>query len=423
MLDIKFIRENVAAIKENVKNRQSDADIDLILKLDNDRREFLADIQELRTIRNGRSKSKPTEEEIAKMKSIGDTIQVKEGELRALEEKLNELILAVPNMTHPQVRISLDEEDNHIVEQIGKPPVFDFEPKDHVELCVALGIIDFERANKVSGAKFYYLKGDLVRLEQALILYAMDIVTNHGFEMIATPDLAKTEIISKLGFNPRGESTQVYNIENSDLSLIGTAEITLGGLHAEEVLPVAELPKKYVGISHCYRTEAGSYSKFSKGLFRVHQFTKVEMFVYTTPEQSEAMHYEILAIEKEIFSKLNLAFQVVDHSTADLGNPSHRTFDLEAWLPGKPNKENKLGDWAEITSTSNCTDFQARGLNIKYKNDQGEKNYVHTLNGTAIALSRALIAVIENGQQADGSILIPEALRVYMKNQKYILKV
>lgn len=423
MLDIKFIRENIAAVKENVKNRQSDADIDLILKLDNDRREFLADIQELRTIRNGRSKSKPTEEEIAKMKSIGDTIQMKEGELRVVEEKLNELILAVPNMTHPQVRISSDEEDNHIVEQIGKPPVFDFEPRDHVELCTALDLIDFERANKVSGAKFYYLKGDLVRLEQALTLYAMDIVTNHGFEMIATPDLAKTEIISRLGFNPRGESTQVYNIENSDLSLIGTAEITLGGLHAEEVLPVAELPKKYVGISHCYRTEAGSYSKFSKGLFRVHQFTKVEMFVYATPEQSEAMHYEILAIEKEIFSKLGLAFQVVDHSTADLGNPSYRTFDLEAWLPGKPNKENTLGDWAEITSTSNCTDFQARGLNIKYKNDQGEKNYVHTLNGTAIALSRALIAVIENGQQADGSILIPEVLRVYMKNQKYILKI
>lgn len=423
MLDIKFIRENVAAVKENIKNRQSNADIDLILKLDNDRRELLADIQELRTIRNGRSQSKPTDDEIAKMKSIGDTIQIKEGELRVIEDKLNELILMVPNMTHPQVRISSNEEDNHIIEQIGTPPVFNFEPKDHVELCIDLGLIDFERANKVSGSKFYYLKGDLVRLEQALILYTMDIVTNHGFEMIATPDLAKTEIISKLGFNPRGESTQVYNIEDSDLSLIGTAEITLGGLHAEEILAAAELPKKYVGISHCYRTEAGSYSKFSKGLFRVHQFTKVEMFVYAMPEQSEAMHYEILAIEKEIFSKLGLAFQVVDHSTADLGNPSYRTFDLEAWLPGKPNKENTLGDWAEITSTSNCTDFQARGLNIKYKNDQGEKKYVHTLNGTAIALSRALIAVIENGQQADGSILIPEVLRVYMKNQKYILKV
>jgi len=226
-----------------------------------------------------------------------------------------------------------------------------------------------------------------------------------------------------MGYNPRGESTQIYNIENSDLSLIGTSEITMGGFHMDEIFSEEELPKKYVAVSHCFRTEAGSYSKFSKGIFRVHQFTKIEMFQYTLPDKSEAAHKELLEIEKEIFKGLEIPFRVIDHCTADLGAPSYRTYDLEAWLPTRPNKDGGKGDWSEITSTSNCTDYQSRGLNIKYKNKDGKKEFVHMLNGTGIAIPRAIIAIMENYQQPDGSIAIPEVLRKYFpKNKKFINK-
>jgi seryl-tRNA synthetase len=250
----------------------------------------------------------------------------------------------------------------------------------------------------------------------------LETLCKKGFTPIITPDLAKQEILKAMGFNPRGESTQVYNLENSDLSLIGTAEITMGGYHMGEVLKEAELPKKYAAVSHCFRTEAGSYSKFSKGIFRVHQFTKIEMFQYVKPENSETAHKELLEIEKEIFKGLEIPFRVVDHCTADLGAPSIRTYDLEAWLPGKPNKEGKIGDWGEITSTSNCTDYQARALNIKYKKADGSKEFIHMLNGTAIAITRAIIAIIENNQQADGSIIIPEILTKYMPNGLKVIK-
>jgi seryl-tRNA synthetase len=311
------------------------------------------------------------------------------------------------------------------VEVFGKPTKFKFEPKDHVQLGESLGLIDFERAAKVTGAKFYYLKNELALMEFALIQYVLEIMIKHDFTPFITPDLAKQEVLEGLGFNPRGEATQIYNIKDSDLSLIGTAEITMGGYHQNEVLLESELPKKYVAVSHCFRTEAGSYTKFSKGIFRVHQFTKVEMFVYTLPKDSESAHMELLDIEKEIFSGLEIPFRVVDHCTADLGAPSSHTFDLEAWMPGKPSKEGKdglptgqaggrQGEWAEITSTSNCTDYQARGLNIKYKDAAGDKHYVHMLNGTAIAITRTLIAIMENFQQADGSITIPKVLHKYL---------
>jgi len=294
--------------------------------------------------------------------------------------------------------------------------------KDHLQLSENLDLIDFERATKVSGTKFYYFKNQLVWLELALVQYALSLATEHGFKPLITPDLAKQEILEGLGFNPRGESTQVYNIADSDLSLIGTAEITMGGYHKDETFDETELPKKYVALSHCFRTEAGSYSKFAKGIFRVHQFTKVEMFYYTTPEKSENAHEELLDIEKKIFKGLDLPFRVIDHSTADLGTPAYRTFDLEVWLPGKPNKNNESGDWAELTSASNCTDYQARGLNIKYRDKAGDKKYLHMLNGTAVAIPRAIIAIMENYQQADGSIAIPKVLRKYLPNNLKIIK-
>lgn len=432
MLDIKFIRENAELVKQNSKNRLAKVDIGQLLEVDKKKREMETKIDELRSKRNATSKTKPTPEIIAEMKAVGEEIKKLEEELIPLTEQFRNLILQVPNMTHPDVVVSENEDDNPVLEVHGKPTKFDFKPLDHVELAEKLDLIDFDRATKVSGAKFYYLKNELTLLEFALIQYALNTAVKHGFTPFSTPDLAKREVLEGLGFNPRGESTQIYNIENTDLSLIGTAEITMGGYHMDEVLDIAELPKKYVAVSHCFRTEAGSYSKFTKGIFRVHQFTKIEMFQYVTPDNSETAHQELLSIEKEIFSGLDIPYRVIDHCTADLGGPSIRTYDLEAWMPGKPGKEGEkgapaealaqAGDWAEITSTSNCTDYQSRGLNIKYKDAEGRKNFVHMLNGTAIAISRALIAIIENNQQKDGSIVIPKALRKYCGFKKITIK-
>ena len=422
MLDIKFIRENADLIKENSKNRLSKADIDSFLELDEEIREKVLKLDDLRAQRNLTSKTKPTAEEIEKMKRVGEEIKIIEEALIPLRQKHREIWLAIPNLTHPEVAVSLDEDDNPVLDTFLEPTNFDFPPRDHVELAEINDLIDFERAVKVSGAKFYYLKNELALMEFALIQYALEIAVKKGFTPFSTPDLAKREVLEGLGFNPRGESTQVYNVENSDLCLVGTAEITMGGYHKDEILEEAELPKKYVAVSHCFRTEAGAYSKFSKGIFRVHQFTKIEMFQYVTPEKSEEAHQEMLKIEREIFEGLKIPFRVIDHCTADLGTPAIRTYDLEAWMPGKPGRDENMGDWAEITSTSNCTDFQARGLNIKYKKEDGSKEFVHMLNGTAIAISRALIAIMENYQQEDGSIIIPEALRRWMPGNIGVIK-
>lgn len=412
MLDIKYIRENPEEIRKNTKNRLANVDIDELLKIDARRIELIQDVDELRSKLN--LKGKPTEQELAELKEIKEKEDKLSKQLNEIELHFNEMLQKVPNLTHPDVKVSDDEDDNSIIEVVKEPKKFDFEAKDHVELATKLDLIDFDRATKIAGAKFYYLKNELALLEFALIQYALEITVKKGFIPFSTPDVAKKEVLEGLGFNPRGESTQVYNLENTDLSLVGTAEITMGGYHMNEILNESELPKKYVAVSHCFRTEAGSYSKYSKGIFRVHQFTKIEMFQYVTPQNAETAHQEILEIEKEIYSGLEIPFRVIDHCTADLGTPSYRTFDLEAWMPGKPNKNGTQGDWAEITSTSNCTDFQSRGLNIKYKDREGNKKFVYMLNGTAIAVSRTLIAILENNQQADGSIMIPKVLHKWV---------
>lgn len=414
MLDIKFIRENVELIKNNIKNRQINLDIDKFIELDSERKNIITEIETLRAKRNESSKTKPNEEDIIKMKKIGDEISDLEKKLIPIESTINEQIQLIPNLTHPEVKISTNEEDNVVISENIKPKEFDFDPIDHVVLSEKLDLIDFERGTKVAGSKFYYLKNELVLLEMALIQYAFEITMKHGFSPIITPDLAYRDIVAKMGYNPRGESTQVYNIDNSDLSLIGTSEITIGGYHKDEVIEEADLPKKYVALSHCFRTEAGSYSKYSKGIFRVHQFTKVEMFIFVTPEKVETFHKEMLEIEKEIYSGLSIPYRVISHCSADLGAPSACTYDLEVWMPGKSNKDGKMGDWAEVTSTSNCTDYQARALNIKYKNKEGKKELLNTINGTAIAMPRTIIAILENFQKADHSIEIPEALHKYL---------
>jgi len=414
MLDIKLIRENLELVKENSKNRLVDVDVEELMKLDEEKRQLDIKIDELRAQRNEASKTKPTPEIITKMKQVGVEISELEKNLLPLGAKIREISLKIPNLTHPDVKVSSDENDNPVLETNLEPTKFDFEPKDHVQLAESLDLIDFDRATKVTGNKFYYLKNELAQLEFALVQYALEILVKKGFTPFTTPDLAKKEVLEGLGFNPRGESTQVYSVENSDLCLIGTSEITMGGYHMNEIINESDLPKKYAAVSHCFRTESGSYSKFSKGIFRIHQFTKIEMFGYVLPTDSEKMHQELLEVEKEIFANLGIPFRVIDHCTADLGGPSYRTYDLEAWMPGKPNADGGMGDWAEITSTSNCTDYQSRGLNIKYQDQEGNKNFVHTLNGTAIAIPRALISIIENFQTKDGSIKIPEVLHKYV---------
>ena len=293
----------------------------------------------------------------------------------------------------------------------GTPRKFDFKPKDHVELGKELDLIDFETAGKVSGSGFYFLKNDAVLLDLALQQLALKNLIEAGFTPIVTPDLARNNILEGIGFTPRGEETQVYSIEDSDLSLIGTAEITLGGMHADDVLAESDLPLKYVGLSHCFRTEAGAAGRASRGLYRVHQFTKVEMFAFSTPESSGEIHAQMLAIEERFFESLGIPFRVLDIASGDLGGPAFRKFDVEAWMPGR----GEHGEYGEVTSTSDCTDYQARRLNIRYR-PSGQKGtrFVHTLNGTAVAVSRALIVILENYQRADGSIDVPEVLRPYV---------
>lgn len=417
MLDISYIRDHVKEVKKNCENRGVKIDIDKLIKLNDRRRIITKKVDDLRALRNQASKTKPSEEEIAHMRQVGEEVKSLEIELNNITEEYRFLLLQVPNLTHPDAPTG-GEDDFKVIATKGKAPKFDFEAKDHERLMTDLGLLDFERGAKVAGTKFYFAQGALVRLNLALIQYGLDVVAKHGFQLLETPDLAKDSILSGIGFNPRGPGTQVYSIEKSDLSLIGTAEITVGGYHADEILDLSDGPKKYVALSHCFRTEAGTYGRESKGLYRVHQFTKLEMFVYCTPEQSEALHQELLDIEREIIDGLGLPYRVIDTASGDLGGPAYRKYDIEAWMVMKDG-------YGEITSTSNCTDYQARRLNIRYRIlepriSNSETHFVHTLNGTAIVTSRLPIAIAENYQNADSSITIPEVLRPYMGGMEVI---
>lgn len=424
MLDYKFIKDNLEAVKENIINRNMTADADLVVQLYDKRTELITKLQGLQQKRNENAASmkqkldnEKRQELIAIGKQIKDEITQVETESREIEEKLEEAARQIPNMVHPDAPIGKLDTENKEVKKFGSPRKFDFEAKDHIQLGESLDILDFDRATKVSGPKFYYLKNEAVFLEQALIMYALNTLRKHGFETFITPDVAKEEVLKGIGFNPRGNESNVYSIEDEGTCLVATAEITLGGYHQDEILEKAKLPLLYGGLSHCFRREAGSGGQFSKGLYRVHQFDKVEMFAYSTPEQSDQIHEKLRQIEEEIFSGLGLAYQVVDTCTGDLGAPAYRKWDLEAWMPGRNG-----GEYGEVTSTSNCTDYQARRLNIKYKDDDGKNKYVHTLNGTAIAVGRAMLAILENYQNPDGSVTIPQVLVPYCGFDKILPK-
>lgn len=416
MLDRKFILDHSEDVKENCRRRGVNVDVDRLVELEQQRRAKLQEVQELNRRANEVSKSigkAPDAQERERRKEEGRRLREAKDAAQQAHDALDREILAIqdqiPNMSHPEAPVGADDKANLELRR-GKcaPPVFDFPVQDHVEIGERLDLIDLEGGARTSGHGFYFLRNEAVLLELALQQFAVGKLAQRGFTPMVTPDLAHDRILAGTGYMPRGPETQIYSIENSDLSLIGTAEITLGGLYADQVLDAEQLPMKLCGLSHCFRTEAGAHGRATRGIYRVHQFTKVEMFAFTLPEQSDQMHQELCDLECEIFDELGVPYRVVDTATGDLGGPAYRKFDLEAWMPGR----GEGGDWGEITSTSNCTDYQARRLNIRFKR-KGEKGtrFVHTLNGTAVAVSRTLIAILENYQQADGSVIVPEPLR------------
>jgi seryl-tRNA synthetase len=416
MLDHKFIIENMDAVEANIANRFMKADAREVARLYHWRTELTTSLQALQQKRNANAqamKGKLDQEQrnalIEEGKKLKEEITQAEMELGIAEKELDDEARKIPNMAHPDAPVGREDKDNLEIKRVGEPTKFNFEPADHVKLGQDLDIIDFDSATKVSGTKFYYLKNEGVLLELGLIRYALDILQKKGFTPFITPDVAREEILEGIGFNPRGEESNVYTLEGENACLVGTAEITLGGYYSDTIFTKEKLPIRMAGLSHCFRREAGAAGQFSKGLYRVHQFTKLEMFIYCLPEESGKFHEELRLIEEEIFKGLDIPFRVVDTCTGDLGAPAYRKWDLEAWMPGRNN-----GEWGEVTSTSNCTDYQSRRLNIRYKDDDGKNKFVHLLNGTAIAISRAIIAILENFQQQDGSVKIPAALVPYV---------
>lgn len=425
MLDRKYIFENIDAVKKNCVDRNLTINLESFVDLEKARKAKLQESEELNKQSNDASKQIGKAKDDAERESLKEQARKLREQKSAAQEahdRIDAEILAIqkliPNMAHPDAPIGEDDKANLEISK-GKHAAreFDFEVLDHLELGQHHDWIDFEGGARTTGAGFYFLKGDLVLLDLALQQFAVNELARRGFTPTITPDLARDSVLEGIGFNPRGPETQIYSIEEMDVSLIGTAEITLGGLYSGETIPEEDLPIKLCGISHCYRTEAGAAGRASRGLYRVHQFTKIEMFAFTTPEQSDAIHEELRQIECDLFDAIEVPYRVVDTATGDLGGPAYRKYDLEAWMPGRGD----AGEYGEVTSTSNCTDYQARRLNIrcKKKDVKGTK-FVHTLNGTAFALSRALISILENHQNADRSVTIPEVLRPLMGGREKI---
>ncbi len=424
MLDRKFIVDNADSVERNCQHRNAKADVRRLVELEGRRRELLNAVQDLNRRANEVAKSigqaKSPEEREARKEEGRQLRQQKDAaqaEHDQLETEITAIQITIPNMSHPAAPVGTDDQANRELRR-GKhePRTFDFTPLDHVDLCEKLDLLDLEGGARTTGHGFYFFRNEAVLLELAFQRYALEVLIAEGFTPTITPDLARDEIIEGIGFNPRGPETQIYSVENSGLSLVATAEITLGGLYAGQTLDAEQLPIKLCGVSHCYRTEAGAHGRATRGIYRVHQFTKIEMFAFTLPDQSDAMLDHLCQLECRLFDGLEVPYRVVDTATGDLGGPAYRKFDLEAWMPGR-------GQWGEVTSTSNCTDYQARRLNARYK-VKGEKgtHFVHTLNGTAIAVSRAMIAVLENHQQPDGSILVPEVLRSWVGKERIVLR-
>lgn len=424
MLDIKFIRENLVQVKKDTANKGYKTDVDAVLELDDQRKKLTYKIDELRARRNQISDlmkkdgGKPSEENIIEGKKIKTELAELESDFRDIDEKLNAGLNAIPNIIQPDVPIGEEGEDEVVKEwgielaeqKFGSERVG---AKDHLDFAMNKNWVDFERGAKVAGAKFYFLKGDLALLENAIYQFALNKLLSKGFNFMTVPHMVNGEVATGTGFAPRSsEQSDEYFIEGEDLSLIATAEMSLTGYHAGEVLNEKDLPIFYAGYSPCYRKEAGTYGKHTRGLFRVHQFNKLEMYAYTLPEQSVEAHEKILAVEEEIYQDLGIPYRVINIASGDLGAPASKKYDIEYWSPVD-------GKYREITSCSNCTDYQARNLNIRVRRASGELQVVHTLNGTAVSLARCLVAVLENFQSGE-NLIIPGVLRPFMGGREEI---
>ncbi len=411
MLDIRYIREHAEAVQQTSKHKGYTIDIARLLELDEQRRSTMQRIDELRTRRNDNSSQmksseggKPSQVVIDEGRRLKDEVAAAEQQLSVLDAEYLPLLRSVPNSIDSDVPLG-GEEDSVEIKRVGEQVTG---AKDHLDFAVARDWVDFERGAKVAGAKFYYLKGDLALLENAITQFALDFITKKGFTYLTVPHMVNSRVAEGAGFAPKGAASgNEYFIEGEDLTLIGTAEAPLTGYHADEIIDESRLPLFYVGYSPCYRKEAGTYGKHTRGLFRVHQFNKLEMYAFCTPEQSRDIHEQILAIEEELWQALGISYHVINIAAGDLGAPAAKKYDIEYWSPVDQT-------YRELTSCSNCTDFQARSLNIRVRRADGRVETLHTLNGTAVSLARSLVVMLEYYQNDDGRLTIPEVLRPYM---------
>lgn len=418
-VDLKFIRENADAVRRNVVDRAVSADVDLVVRLYDDYVAAATRADALRSARNanaalmkGAGKMQPEERAscISEGKKMKAELAEVEGELVVLERSLGEEAARIPNMSHPDSPRGA-EENARVLEVVGEKRDFAADGVSpvlsHLDLAMRHDLVDFETAARISGNKFYFLRNEGAMLELALINWAMAEARARGFTILTTPDVVREDVVAGCGFQPRGESSQVYRVEESDLCLVGTSEIALGGYYSQQIVAKEQLPIKMAAFSHCFRREVGAAGSTTRGLYRVHQFSKVELFVLAHPDESDAALDELRAMEVDMYSKLGLHFKVLDMPTQDLGNPAYRKFDIEAWMPGRE-------AYGEVSSASNCTDYQARRLGIRYREQQGDNRYVHTLNATACAVPRMIIAILETHQRKDGSVRIPDPLVPFM---------
>ena len=411
MIDLAVLRESPDALRDSLARRHADIDVDMLVELDERRRTVRSEAERIRAEQKRAGKEISSLEGEARRKAIADAGELAEtykrllGEAGALDERFEEVWIKVPNLAHPSAPDGTTEEDAVEVDRWGTPPDLAFPARDHQELGEALGIIDIERAAKISGSRFAFLKGEAALLELGLIRYAMDRLTAEGFTPVVPPVLVREEAMFGTGFFPT-DRDQVYAIERDELFLVGTSEVALAALHLDEILDLEKLPIRYAGFSSCFRREAGTYGKDTRGIFRMHQFDKVEMFSFCHPERSWEEHDYMLSVEEEILQELELPYRVVNVAAGDLGASAAKKYDIEVWVPSQ-------GTFREITSCSNTTDYQARRLRARFRDETGNR-LVHTLNGTVVTSSRTVLAVIENHQQADGSVAIPPALRPYV---------
>lgn len=414
MLDIRYIRANAEKVQESTRQKGYDVDISQLLKLDDDRRALGQRVDELRERRNQNAAKmkggKPEQSLIDEGKQIKIELAEQEGYLTSLDNEFKALLHSVPNIIFDDVPLG-GEEDSVEVKVFGEQKTG---AKDHLDYAMGRDWVDFERGAKVAGAKFYYLKGDLALLENAITQFALDYITKKGFTYMTVPHMVNQRTMTGTGFAPRtSDQSDEYAIEDEDLALIATAEIPLTGYHADEIIDEDKLPLLYAGLSPCYRREAGASGKHTRGLFRVHQFNKLEMYAFTLPEQSADMHERILAIEEELWQAMGISYHVINIAAGDLGAPAAKKYDIEYWSPVD-------GSYRELTSCSNCTDFQARNLNIRVRRKDGSVEVLHTLNGTAVSLARSLVVILENYQNEDGTLTVPDVLRPYMGGRDVI---